>query len=121
MRSDTIKRGIERAPHRSLLRATGQIRDEADFNKPFIAVCNSYVDIIPGHVHLQEVGRVVTEAVRAAGGIPFEFNTIGVDDGIVMGHEGMRYSLPSREVAACSDPWRLGEGGIFEVRREMSQ
>jgi dihydroxy-acid dehydratase len=102
VRSDTIKRGIERAPHRSLLRATGQIRDEADFNKPFIAVCNSYVDIIPGHVHLQEFGRVVKEAVRAAGGIPFEFNTIGVDDGIVMGHEGMRYSLPSRELIADS-------------------
>src|SRR6476619_4931475 len=102
MRSDTIKRGIERAPHRSLLRATGQIRDEADFDKPFIAICNSYVDIIPGHVHLQEFGRVVKEAVRAAGGIPFEFNTIGVDDGIVMGHEGMRYSLPSRELIADS-------------------
>lgn len=102
MRSDTIKRGIERAPHRSLLRATGQIKDEADFDKPFIAICNSYVDIIPGHVHLQEFGRVVKEAVRAAGGIPFEFNTIGVDDGIVMGHEGMRYSLPSREIIADS-------------------
>lgn len=102
MRSDTIKRGFERAPHRSLLRATGQIRDEADFEKPFIAICNSYIDIIPGHVHLQEFGRVVKEAVRAAGGIPFEFNTIGVDDGIVMGHEGMRYSLPSRELIADS-------------------
>jgi dihydroxy-acid dehydratase len=102
MRSDTIKRGFERAPHRSLLRATGQIRDEADFDKPFIAICNSYVDIIPGHVHLQEFGRVVKEAVRAAGGVPFEFNTIGVDDGIVMGHEGMRYSLPSRELIADS-------------------
>ncbi|HEU5012305.1 MAG TPA: dihydroxy-acid dehydratase [Roseiflexaceae bacterium] len=102
MRSDTIKRGMERAPHRSLLRATGQIRNEEDFNKPFIAICNSYVDIIPGHVHLQEFGRVVKEAVRAAGGIPFEFNTIGVDDGIVMGHEGMRYSLPSRELIADS-------------------
>ncbi|HNP86903.1 MAG TPA: dihydroxy-acid dehydratase [Kouleothrix sp.] len=102
MRSDTIKRGFERAPHRSLLRATGQIRDESDFEKPFIAICNSYVDIIPGHVHLQEFGRVVKEAVRAAGGVPFEFNTIGVDDGIVMGHEGMRYSLPSRELIADS-------------------
>ncbi|HMA35174.1 MAG TPA: dihydroxy-acid dehydratase [Chloroflexia bacterium] len=100
MRSDTIKRGFARAPHRSLLRATGQIRAEADFEKPFVAVCNSYVDIIPGHVHLQEFGRVVKEAVRAAGGIPFEFNTIGVDDGIVMGHDGMRYSLPSRELIA---------------------
>jgi dihydroxy-acid dehydratase len=102
MRSDTIKRGFERAPHRSLLRATGQIRDASDFDKPFVAVCNSYVDIIPGHVHLQEFGRVVKAAVRAAGGIPFEFNTIGVDDGIVMGHEGMRYSLPSRELIADS-------------------
>ncbi|MCC6792816.1 MAG: dihydroxy-acid dehydratase [Thermomicrobiales bacterium] len=100
MRSDTIKRGVERAPHRSLLRATGQIRQESDFGKPFVAICNSYVDIIPGHVHLQEFGRVVKEAVREAGGIPFEFNTIGVDDGIVMGHEGMRYSLPSRELIA---------------------
>jgi dihydroxy-acid dehydratase len=102
MRSDTIKRGFERAPHRSLLRATGQIRETSDFDKPFVAVCNSYVDIIPGHVHLQEFGRVVKEAVRAAGGVPFEFNTIGVDDGIVMGHEGMRYSLPSRELIADS-------------------
>jgi len=102
MRSDTIKKGFERAPHRSLLRATGQSRDRGDFDKPFIAVCNSYVDIIPGHVHLQEFGRVVKDAVRAAGGIPFEFNTIGVDDGIAMGHEGMRYSLPSRELIADS-------------------
>ena len=102
MRSDTIKRGFERAPHRSLLRATGRIRDRRDFDKPFVAVCNSYVDIIPGHVHLQEFGRVVKEAVRDAGGVGFEFNTIGVDDGIVMGHEGMRYSLPSRELIADS-------------------
>jgi dihydroxy-acid dehydratase len=100
--SDTIKRGFERAPHRSLLRATGQIKDESDFEKPFIAICNSYLDIVPGHVHLQEFGKVVKEAVRAAGGIPFEFNTIGVDDGIAMGHEGMRYSLPSRELIADS-------------------
>src|SRR3981081_4916042 len=102
MRSDTIKKGFERAPHRSLLGATGQIRSRDDFDKPFIAVCNSYVDIIPGHVHLQEFGRVVKDAVRAAGGIPFEFNTIGVDDGIAMGHEGMRYSLHSRELIADS-------------------
>jgi dihydroxy-acid dehydratase len=100
MRSDIIKRGFERAPHRALLRATGQIRSNADLDKPFIAVCNSYVDIVPGHVHLQAFGRSVKEAVREAGGIPFEFNTIGVDDGIVMGHEGMYYSLPSRELIA---------------------
>jgi len=100
VRSDTIKRGVERAPHRALLRATGQISDASDFDKPFIAICNSYVDIVPGHVHLQALGRVVKAAVRAAGAIPFEFNTIGVDDGIVMGHAGMRYSLPSRELIA---------------------
>jgi dihydroxy-acid dehydratase len=99
MRSDTIKRGMERAPHRSLLRATGQVRD-GEWDKPFVAVCNSYVDIVPGHVHLQAFGKVVKDAVRAAGGIPFEFNTIGVDDGIVMGHDGMHYSLPSRELIA---------------------
>src|SRR5689334_9544260 len=101
MRSDTIKRGIERAPHRSLLRATGQVKD-GEWDRPFVAVCNSYVDIIPGHVHLQAFGKVVKDAVRAAGGIPFEFNTIGVDDGIVMGHEGMHFSLPSREIIADS-------------------
>ena len=100
MRSDTIKRGFARAPHRSLLRATGQIREDADFKKPFVAICNSYIDIIPGHVHLHEFAQVVKQAVRDAGGVPFEFNTIGVDDGIVMGHEGMRYSLPSRELIA---------------------
>lgn len=100
MRSDTIKKGFQRAPHRALLRATGQIRDAADFDKPFIAVCNSYVDIVPGHVHLPALAQAVKEAIRAAGGIPFEFNTIGVDDGIVMGHEGMHYSLPSRELIA---------------------
>src|SRR5687767_8224615 len=102
MRSDTIKAGWGRAPHRSLLRATGVIKDESDFKKPFIAVMNSYVDIIPGHAHLQEVGRVVKHFIREAGGVPFEFNTIGVDDGIAMGHEGMKFSLPSREVIADS-------------------
>ncbi len=100
MRSDMIKKGFERAPHRSLLKACGLT--DADMNKPFIGVANSYIDIIPGHVHLQEFGRIVKEAIRAAGGIPFEFNTIGVDDGIIMGHDGMRYSLPSREIIADS-------------------
>ncbi len=98
--SDTIKKGMIRAPHRSLLRATGVIQSEADFDKPFIAVCNSFVQIIPGHAHLDVVGRKVREAIRAAGGVPFEFNTIGVDDGIAMGHLGMKYSLPSRELIA---------------------
>ncbi|QAY65213.1 dihydroxy-acid dehydratase [Paenibacillus protaetiae] len=100
MRSDMIKKGFDRAPHRSLLRAAG-VKEE-DFDKPFIAVCNSYIDIIPGHVHLQEFGKLVKEAIREAGGVPFEFNTIGVDDGIAMGHIGMRYSLASREIIADS-------------------
>lgn len=100
MRSDIIKKGPSRAAHRSLLRATGL--QEEDFEKPFIAICNSHVDIIPGHVHLQEVGNYVKDRVRAAGGVPFLFNTIGVDDGIAMGHPGMKYSLPSRELIADS-------------------
>lgn len=100
MRSDEIKKGYERAPHRALLKATG-VKDE-DFSKPFIAVVNSYIDIIPGHVHLQEFGHLVKDAIRAMGGVPFEFNTIGIDDGIAMGHAGMKYSLPSRELIADS-------------------
>ena len=102
MRSDRVKKGFERAPHRSLLKATGQITSDEDFDRPFIGICNSYIDLIPGHVHLQAFGKVVKDAVRAAGGVPFEFNTIGVDDGIAMGHIGMRYSLPSREIIADS-------------------
>ncbi len=101
MRSDQIKKGFERAPHRSLLKATGIVKDE-DFNKPFIAIVNSYIDIVPGHVHLSDFSRQVKAAVRAAGGVPFEFNTIGVDDGIAMGHAGMKFSLPSRELIADS-------------------
>jgi dihydroxy-acid dehydratase len=100
MRSDLIKKGFEKAPHRSLLKATGVIQDDSDFDKPFIGICNSYIDLIPGHVHLQEYGRLLKKAVREAGGVPFEFNTIGVDDGIAMGHIGMRYSLASRELIA---------------------
>ncbi len=98
MRSEMIKVGYEKAPHRALLRATGVT--EEDMGKPFIAIVNSYVDIVPGHVHLNEFGKIVKDAVRAAGGVPFEFNTIGVDDGIAMGHLGMKYSLPSRELIA---------------------
>ncbi|GAA4062491.1 dihydroxy-acid dehydratase [Amphibacillus indicireducens] len=96
-----IKVGVDRAPHRSLLYATGKVKTK-DLGKPFIGVCNSYIDIIPGHVHLREFADVVKEAIIEAGGIPFEFNTIGVDDGIAMGHIGMRYSLPSRELIADS-------------------
>ena len=100
MISDTVKKGFERAPHRSLLRAAGVIESEADFDKPFIAICNSYTDCIPGHAHLNEVGALVKRLVREAGGVPFIFNTIGVDDGIAMGHSGMKFSLPSRELIA---------------------
>ncbi|MFC4618465.1 dihydroxy-acid dehydratase [Camelliibacillus cellulosilyticus] len=100
MRSDMIKKGVDRAPHRSLLHAAG-VKTQ-DLGKPFIGVCNSYVDIIPGHRHLREFADVVKEAIWEAGGVPFEFNTIGVDDGIAMGHIGMRYSLPSRELIADS-------------------
>lgn len=102
MRSDQITKGIDAAPARSLLYATGQVKSSADMDKPFIAICNSYIDIVPGHVHLRELADVAKEAIREAGGIPFEFNTIGVDDGIAMGHLGMRYSLPSRELIADS-------------------
>lgn len=100
MRSDTVKAGYQRAPHRSLIRATGVKRE--DLGKPFIAVCSSYTDIVPGHCHLREVNELVKAEIRAAGGVPFEFDTIAVCDGIAMGHEGMKMSLPSRELIADS-------------------
>ena len=99
-RSDKVKKGIERSPHRALLRACG-LSDE-DFDKPLIGIANSYIDIIPGHVHLREFVQPIKEEVRKAGGVPIEFNVIGVDDGIAMGHYGMHYSLPSRELIADS-------------------
>jgi dihydroxy-acid dehydratase len=99
-RSDEITVGTDRAPGRSLLYATGRVKSPEDMKKPFIAICNSYIEIIPGHVHLRELAEIAKEEIRKAGGIPFEFNTIGVDDGIAMGHIGMRYSLPSREIIA---------------------
>jgi dihydroxy-acid dehydratase len=100
MRSDIVKKGHNRAPHRSLLRATG-LKDE-DFNKPFIGVANSYIEIIPGHFFLDKVSAIIKDEIRKAGCVPFEFNTIGVDDGIAMGHDGMLFSLPSREIIANS-------------------
>ena len=100
MRSDTVKKGFERAPHRSLLHACGL--GDGDIDKPFIGIANSFCEIVPGHVHLNEVGRLVKEAVRRAGGAAFEFNTIAVCDGIAMGHTGMKYSLASREIIADS-------------------
>ncbi|HNZ49024.1 MAG TPA: dihydroxy-acid dehydratase [Candidatus Hydrogenedentes bacterium] len=102
MGSSTVKDGFERAPHRSLLYATGQVKCSKDFKKPFIGICNSFVEIVPGHAHLAEFGRIAKAAIEEAGGIAFEFNTIGVCDGIAMGHAGMRYSLPSRELIADS-------------------
>jgi dihydroxy-acid dehydratase len=100
MRSDEVKKGFQRAPHRALLHACGL--SDADINKPFIGVANSFCQIVPGHVHLDQVARVVKEAIRAAGGVPFEFNTIAVCDGVAMGHTGMKYSLASREIVADS-------------------
>ena len=100
MRSDTVKKGFQRAPHRALLHACGLGDD--DINKPFIGVANSFCEIVPGHVHLNEVARVVKESAREAGGAAFEFNTIAVCDGIAMGHTGMKYSLASREIIADS-------------------
>jgi dihydroxy-acid dehydratase len=100
MRSDTVKKGFQRAPHRSLLHACG-LSDE-DIKKPFIGIANSFCEIVPGHVHLNEVARIVKQSVRKAGGTAFEFNTIAVCDGIAMGHTGMKYSLASREIIADS-------------------
>jgi len=98
--SSAVKEGISRAPHRSLLRADG-LKDE-DFKKPFIGIANSFTEVVPGHVHLRELVEYVKEGIKAEGGVPFEFNTIAVDDGIAMGHYGMKFSLPSREVIADS-------------------
>ncbi|MBC7085840.1 MAG: dihydroxy-acid dehydratase [Methanomethylovorans sp.] len=95
MRSDKTKKGIERAPNRSLLRATGLT--DAEIERPFIAVVNSWTELIPGHIHLDKLSEAVKAGIRSAGGVPFEFHTIGICDGIAMGHEGMKYSLPSRE------------------------
>jgi dihydroxy-acid dehydratase len=100
MKSHSIKQGIERAPHRALLRAVGV--QSGDFNKPFIGVVNSFNEIVPGHTHLNTIAAAVKTGVIAAGGVPFEFNTIGVCDGIAMNHPGMKFSLPSRELIADS-------------------
>ena len=100
MTSAQLKQGRERAPHRSLLFACGIKR--ADLRKPFIGICNSYESFVPGHCHLDRVGRLLKEAVAEAGGVPMEFNAIAVCDGIAMAHGGMKYSLPSRELIADS-------------------
>jgi dihydroxy-acid dehydratase len=100
MRSEAIKKGIERAPHRSLLHAVGVTRSELD--KPFIGIVNSFSEIVPGHINLRDIAQAAREGVYSRGGIPFEVNTIAVCDGIAMGHPGMKYSLPSRELIADS-------------------
>ena len=100
MKSDAVKKGIERAPHRSLLYALGCTRAEMD--KPFIGIVNSFSEVVPGHVHLRSIADAVKAGVREGGGVPFEVNTIAVCDGIAMNHAGMKYSLPSRELIADS-------------------
>jgi dihydroxy-acid dehydratase len=100
MRSDEVKKGFQRAQHRALLHACGLSND--DMKKPFIGIANSFCEVVPGHVHLNKVGQVVKDAVRQAGGTPFEFNTIAICDGIAMAHTGMKYSLASREIVADS-------------------
>jgi len=100
LKSDAVKKGIEKAPHRALFKSLGL--EDDDIAKPLIGIANSYTNIVPGHIHLRTIGEAVKEGILSAGGTPFEFNTIAVCDGIAMGHEGMRYSLPSREIIADS-------------------
>jgi dihydroxy-acid dehydratase len=100
MRSDAMKKGLERAPHRSLFKALGLTDEEIE--RPMIGIANSANEVIPGHLHLHQISEAVKAGVRIAGGTPLEFFTIGVCDGIVMGHEGMKYSLSSRELIADS-------------------
>jgi dihydroxy-acid dehydratase len=112
MKSDAVKKGAERAPHRSLLYALGCSPEEMD--KPFIGVVNSFTEVVPGHIHLRQIADAVKEGVRAGGGVPFEFNTIAVCDGIAMNHAGMKYSLPSRELIADSIEI-MAEGHAFDA------
>ena len=98
MHSDIVKAGVERAPHRSLLKALGLNNEQ--IRRPFVGIVNSFNEVVPGHIHLQTIARAVKDGVLMGGGVPFEFNTIAVCDGIAMGHEGMRFSLSSRELIA---------------------
>ena len=100
LRSDSVKVGVERAPHRAILKCLGVT--ESDMGKPFIAIANSYTTAVPGHMHLNRLAEFVKAGIREAGGVPFEFNTIAICDGLTMGHKGMHYSLPSRELIADS-------------------
>jgi dihydroxy-acid dehydratase len=112
MKSDAAKKGVERAPHRSLLYAVGCTREEMD--RPFIGIVNSFTEVVPGHIHLREIAESVKAGVREGGGVPFEFNTIAVCDGIAMNHAGMKYSLPSRELIADSVEI-MAEGHAFDA------
>jgi dihydroxy-acid dehydratase len=112
MKSDAVKKGVERAPHRSLLYALGCTREDID--KPFIGIVNSFTEVVPGHIHLRQIADAVKEGVRSEGGVPFEFNTIAVCDGIAMNHAGMKYSLPSRELIADSIEI-MAEGHAFDA------
>ena len=98
------RKGTEKAPHRALLKSLG-LQDD-DIAKPFIGIANSYTNIVPGHIHLRTIGEAVKEGILAAGGTPFEFSTIAVCDGIAMGHEGMRYRLPSAAKSSRTQ-WKL--------------
>ncbi|MDD5618768.1 MAG: dihydroxy-acid dehydratase, partial [Candidatus Omnitrophica bacterium] len=98
MRSDTVKKGLERFPHRALLFATGVTRRELD--KPFIGIASGFTDLVPGHIHMRELEVYIKDGIRKAGGVPFIFGVPGICDGIAMGHSGMRYSLASREIIA---------------------
>lgn len=104
MNSDKVKAGVEHAPHRSLLKADGY--NDEQMRRPFYGVVNSFNEVAPGHMHLQTIARAVKDGILAAGGTPMEFNTIGVCDGIAMGHDGMHFSLSSRELIADTiDVW----------------
>jgi dihydroxy-acid dehydratase len=112
VKSDAAKKGVERAPHRSLLYALGCTRE--DMERPFIGVVNSFTEVVPGHIHLRDIAEAVKAGVHEGGGVPFEFNTIGVCDGIAMNHAGMKYSLPSRELIADSVEI-MAEGHAFDA------
>ncbi|MDD4465113.1 MAG: dihydroxy-acid dehydratase [Dehalococcoidales bacterium] len=111
MRSEAVKKGIERAPHRSLIHALGVSPEE--MNRPFIGIVNSFTEVVPGHTHLARLASAVKSGVREAGGVPFEFNTIAVCDGIAMNHRGMKYSLPSRELI-CDSIEIMAEAHAFD-------
>ena len=102
MNSDAIKTGVENAPKRALLKAMGYT--SAQIDKPLVGIVNSFNEVAPGHIHLQTIARAVKDGVLANGGTPMEFSTIGVCDGLAMGHEGMKYSLCSREIIADRHP-----------------